>query len=320
MSTTDRIRVLVFDDGTPNGAVALDRALSVASRVVLVNADKTPNHTRNVAAADEAGIPVEVVNLPRHQGIRHALALCAEHDVYVAFVPRVEEHVGEQLRKIVQAAAGNEASGLPVLAVHTVHGEAPSTGPVVEIDQADSDSGFNALFAAGLACTTDQPLHILRLAGDRSEADLRAADALHEARQLIAEGDVPTYDQSTDGDPVAVALEHADGASAVVIGVGGMTITGRKPTAPDEVPDSVLETPEGHLLHELARHAPTDVVIVLDMIEIHHGHIARAAAVTGTVAAITAGTLAAGLAGLAITGGAIAASAVGYTALGNDTD
>ena len=98
MSTTDRIPVLVFDDGTPNGATTLDRALTVASRIVLGNAHKTANHTHNVEAADQAGVPVEVVNLPNHQGIRHALALCAERHIYLAYVPHPGEHPGELLQ------------------------------------------------------------------------------------------------------------------------------------------------------------------------------------------------------------------------------
>ena len=320
MSTTDRIPVLVFDDGTVSGTIAFDRALAVASRVVLVNAHRTANHTRNVTAADQAGIPIEVINLRDHQGIRHALALCAHHDVYLAHVPRPADHPGEQLRKIVQAAAANESSGLPVLAVRIVHPDTPSTGPVVEIDPADADAGFASLFAAGLAATTDQPLHILRLAGDRSQAELRSADALQEARRLIADNDIPTYDHSTSDEPIATALEFAGGASAVVLGLGGMRIAGRKPFAPDELPDSVLETPIGQLAHQLARGAESDLIVVIDTIELHHGSVARAAAVAAAVAVVTAGTLAGGLAGLAITGGAVAASAAGYVAHDRDPD
>jgi len=320
MATTDRIPVLVFDDGTSAGADALDRALAVASRLVLVNAHQTPNHTRNIAAADGAGVPVEVVNLPKHQGIRHALALCAEQDIYLAHVPHPGGHPGEMLRKIVQAAAAGEASGLPVLAVRIVCPDTSGTGPVLEIDPAASDAGFASLFAAGLAATTGRPLHILRLAGDRSDADLRAADALQHARRVIADNDIPTYDHSTHDDPVATALEYADSSSAVVLGLGGITITGRKPTAPDELPDSVLESTDGHLAHQLAQHAASDLVVVLDTIELHHGHVAGAASVAAAVTAVAAGALSAGLAGLAITGGVVAASAVGYAALADEPD
>ncbi len=157
----------------------------------------------------------------------------------------------------------------------------------------------------------------MRLAGDRSDADLRSADALRQARELIAENDIPTYDQTTDDDPSASAIESADAASAVVIGIGGLTISGRKPTAPDELPNRVLETPDGHLAHELSRHVDTDLVVVCDTLTLERGHLTKVAATTAALAAITAGTLTAGLAGLAVTAGAVAASTIGYTAARN---
>ena len=136
-----------------------------------------------------------------------------------------------------------------------------------------------------------------------------------QARQLIADNDIPTYDHTTSDDPIATAVEFAAGASR----------RRHRPrrnhhradanrSAPDELPDSVLETLHGRLAHELARHANCDLIVVLDTIEIHHGNVAKVAAVTAAVGAVAAGTLTAGLAGLAVAGGAIAASAVGYSA------
>ncbi len=145
MPTTDRIPVLVYDDGTANGRITMDRALPVASQILLAIAVRSPNQTRNVEAADHAGIPVEVVGLTAHTGIRHALALCAERDICLAHVPHPGQHPGEQLRKIIQAASENETNGQPVLAVRIVHPDAPQHGPVVEIDPAHADSGFAAL-------------------------------------------------------------------------------------------------------------------------------------------------------------------------------
>jgi hypothetical protein len=314
MPDVDRIPVLVYDDGTPTGAIAMDRALTVAARVVLATAHRSPNQTRNIAAADHADIPLDVVELAAATGIRHALALCADPDIFVAYIPRPAEHTGEQLRKIIQAAALNETDGLPVLAVHIVHPDAALNGPVVEIDPAHTDAGFAALFAAGLAGSTGRPLHIVRLAGDSTNADTRAADALHQARQLIADSDIPVYDQATDTDPIDTALSHANGASAVVIGLGGFTARGRKLMAPDELPDNVLHSPDGELAHELARHATTDLVIVLDAIDLQHGYLAQTAVLAAAVGAITAGTLTAGAIGLAATVAAVG-TAAGYTVL-----
>jgi hypothetical protein len=311
MADVDRIPVLVFDDGSADAPIAMDRALAVASRIVLATASGSPNHARNVTAADQAGIPVVVDRLGRHTGIRHALALCAEHDIHLAVVPRPDEHPGQHLRKIVQAAAQDERRGLHVLAVAIVHPDAPMYGPVVELDPAHVDAGFAALFAAGLAGSTHRPLHILRLTGDRADADARALDALQEARRLLTERNIAVIDDTTEGDPVATALDHARGARAVVMGLGGFTVRGRKFLAPDELPDAVLETPDGHLAHRLAAEAPTDVVLVLDAIQVEHGH---AAVVAAAVAALTGGTLAAGLVGLGAATAAVAAGAVGYRA------
>jgi hypothetical protein len=314
MSTTDRIPVVVYDDGTPTGAIAMQRALDVASRIVLAVADRSPNHTANVTAADRAGVPVEVVNLAADTGIRHALALCAEHDIYFAYVPAPAAHPGEQLRKIVQAAAHAEAAGLPVLAVRVVHPDAPSAGPVVEIDPAHADTGFVALLAAGLAATTGRPLHIVRLAGDRSNADTRSEDALQQARELIAADDIAVYDQSDEGDPLSTAAQYAHGASAVVLGIGGLTVHGRNPIRPDELPNSVLRTADGELAHHVARESATDLIVVCDTITLHHGRASQVAAVAAAGAAIVGGTIAAGAVGLVAATAAIAlggAAAVG---------
>lgn len=311
MIDVDRIPVLVFDDGGSDASVAMDRALGVAARIVLATAAGSPNHGRFITAADEAGIPVVVERLGPRTGIRHALALCAEHEIHLAFVPRPLEHAGQHLRKVVQAAAQDERRGLHVLAVSIVHPDTPTTGPVVELDPAHVDAGFAALFAAGLAGSTHRPLHILRLAGDHDDADTRALDALQEARRLITEREIAVLDDTTEGDPVATALEHARGASAVVMGLGGFTVRGRKLLAPDELPDAVLETPDGHLAHRLAADAPTDVVLVLDAIQVEHGH---AAIVAAAVAAVTGGTLVGGVVGLGASTAAVAAGAVGYRA------
>ncbi len=311
MTDVDRIPVLVFDDGSAGGTTAMDRALGVASRIVLATAHGSPNHTRNVTAADRAGIPVVVDRLGPHTGIRHALALCAQHGIHLAFVPRPDEHPGQYLRKIVQAAAQDERRGLHVLAVSIVHPDAPTSGPVVELDPAHVDAGFAALFAAGFAGSTHRPLHILRLTGDRSDADARALDALLEARRLITEHDIAVLDEPVEGEPVESALDHAQGASAVVMGLGGFTVRGRKFLAPDELPDSVLETPDGHLAHRLGEDARTDLVLVLDAIQVEHGH---GAVVAASVAAVTAGTLTGGVVGLGASTAAVAAGVVGYGA------
>jgi hypothetical protein len=316
MSDVDRIPALVFDDGGPNGAVTFDRALTVASRIVLATADRSPHRDRNIAAADDAGIPVEPVDLAPRTGIRHALALCARDEIYLAVVPHPPRRRGELLRKIVQAAADDQAEGLPVLAVQIVHPDAPSHGPVVDLDPAHADAGFAALFAAGLAGSTSRPLHIVRLAGDRSNADTRAADALHEARRLIATADIPVFDETTATDPLDTAVARAAGASAVVVGLGGFTAPGGKLLAPDELHDSVLESADGRLAHELARRASTDLVVVCDAITLHRGPVARATAVTVAVGSVTAGTIVAGIFGLAAAGGAVAAAAADYATPG----
>jgi hypothetical protein len=261
MAEVDRVPVLVYDDGTPTGAITMDRALQVASRVMLVTAHRSENLTRNVTTADQEGVQVTVHELRPNTGIRHALDLCATEEIFVAYVPHPGEHPGEQLRKIIQAAADDETKGLPVLAVNIVHPESTASGPVVELDPAHSDAGFAALFAAGLAGSLRVPLHILRLAGDRTDAALRAADALDQARQLITDNDIAVYDHPTTGDPLDTALHYANGASAIVIGIGGFTVRGRKLTAPDELPDAVLETPDGQLAHHLLQQASTDLTV-----------------------------------------------------------
>lgn len=318
MSEPDRIPVLVFDDGTPNARAAVKRALDHAGTIVLAAASGSSNTSDNVADAADAGVPVEIVELEADTGIRHALALCGEREIYSAYIPRVDVHPGEQLRKIIQAAAQLETDGLPVVAVTIVHPEAPSSGPVVELDPAHADAGFAALFAAGLAGTTRSPLHVLRLAGDRTNADIRSSDALHAARVAIAHDEIAVYEQAGERDSFEDAAESARGARAVVVGFGGVTIRGRKPTHPDELPDSTLELPDGRLAHLLLQQISTDLVIVCDDIEVRRGRVASTAAIGGAVGAVTAGGVLGGVVGLGAAVAACGVAAAGYVVSNDD--
>lgn len=320
MAADDHIPVLVYDDGTPGGALAFDRAVLVAARIVLAMVPASPNHTRNIAAADDAGVPVHVVVLGADAGVHAAIRLCADESIHLAFVPRPDTHPGRYARAIIQAAGECQEAGHGVIAVSIVHPDAVTTGPVVELDPAHSDSGFASLFAAGLAGTLGRPLHILRLPGDRTNAPVRDPQALDRARRFITDHDVAAFDEHVDGDPIVTARHHADGASSVVLALGGFTVHGRKPTAPSEIPDAVLRTTDGQLAHALLRDAPTDIVVVLDAIHLEHGHVARSAAIGAAVGAITVGVLARGAAGLVVAGSGVGVAILAYQAVHHHLD
>jgi hypothetical protein len=318
--STDRIPVLVFDDGTTGTMAACERALEVASELVVPSVRDSPNRDAVVALAERKGVGIEVVPLDRHEGIRHALALCADRGIYLAHVPAPERHHGEALRKCVQAVgrAGDET--LPALAVRFVRPDAAGGGPVVEITPARTDAGFVTLFAIGLAISTGRPLHIVRLADDAAQADeaaVRAAEALDAARRLIARDVVPVLDElqpSTDW--VAAALSESVDCSALVAGLGGLEVRGRKLSAPDELPDAVLRTSAGHLVHELLRLAESDVIVVIDAISIARGLLPAATAATTVAAAMGTGAATGVPAGLAVVTAGLAASAAGFLAPG----
>jgi hypothetical protein len=262
---TDRVPVLVFDDGTSTSVVTAQRAVRVASSVTLAAAAESRQRTEVVETLHRAGLDLEIVDLPPRTGIRHALELCGERGIHVAYVPHPGAHPGELLRKCVQAAALHAETGPAALGVRLVHPQGVESGPVVQIDPIDTDAGFAALFAARLAVSTGVPLHLLHV-GEREVRDGptgRALEAEREARELILDHH-PVLETDLHGDPVAVALQKAAGASAVVVGFGGLTARGRKLTAPDELPDAVLETPDGRLAHQLARDAATDLMVVID--------------------------------------------------------
>ena len=315
MAADDRIPVLVYDDGTPGGALALDRAVRVASRLVLAMSPGSPNHTRNIAAADHAGVAVHVNVLGAGDDVHDAIRRCADESIHLAFVPRPTGDPGRSVRRIVQAAGECQQAGHGVLAVSIVNPDAASAGPVVELDPAHSDSGFASLFAAGLAGTLERPLHILRLPGDRTNAPIRDPEALDRARRFITEHGVAAFDEHVDGDPIASARHHADGASSIVLALGGFTVHGRKPMTPSEIPDAVLRTTDGELALALVADASADVVLVLDAIHLEHGHVARSAAIGAAVGAITAGALARGAAGLLAAGSGVGVAILAYQAV-----
>ena len=320
MAADDHIPVLVYDDGTPGGALAFDRAIQVASRIVLATAPASVNQPRNTAAADEAGVPLRLVTLDERADVYDAISRCIDESTHLVFVPHPDTQPGRYVRRIVQSAGECQQAGHGVLAVSIVHPDASDTGPVVELDPAHSDSGFASLFAAGLAGTLARPLHILRLPGDRTDAPVRDPEALDRARRFITEHQVAAFDEDVDGDPIVTARHHAGGASSVVLALGGFTVHGRKPTAPSEIPDAVLRTSDGELAHALVGEASADVVLVLDAIELEHGHVARSAALGAAVGAITVGVLARGAAGLVVAGSGVGAAILAYQAVQHHRD
>jgi len=319
---SEGIPVLVFDDGTPWALTACERALEIASELVLAFDASSDNRSSIESLARRHDVAVDAVRLDYHQGIRHALALCGERGIYVAYVPTPLRHPGRVLRKCVQAVGRAGDATIPALAVRFVRPAPPTPGPVVEITPARTDAGFVALFAIGLAISTLQPLHIVRLA-DRDGADapddaaVRAATALDQARLMIARDVVPVLDERQPAaDWVSAALSQSAATSAIVVGLGGLEVRGRKLTAPDELPYAVLETASGHLVHELVRRAESDVVVVVDAIAIHRGMLPAATAATAVTAAAGAGVLSGAPAGLAIVTAGLAASAATFMAPG----
>ncbi len=318
-----RIHILVFDDGTATAVTAATRAAQLADELLVVSAHGSPNRSAIGAMTATATIPTEFLQLERHEGIRHALAVAAERGLCVAYVPTPTEHPGQVLRKCVQAVgtAGDEA--LPALAVRFVR-EREQDGPVVEVTPAQTDAGFVALFAICLAMSTEQPLHILRLADDDmvdDEVDVRATEQLDVARAMIARDGVPVLDEWDLSDDWSgeVRAEAAD-ASAVVVGLGGLAVTGRKWTAPTELPDAVLETRSGALVHDLVRDHPGDVVVVIDGISLRHGMLPGAAAASTVAATMGTGALAGVPGGLAIFTAGLAVSAVTLASAARATD
>lgn len=292
MIELERIPVLVYDDGTPGAIAAMDRATLVASAVVVASDHDSPNRAALTEAAERAGLALELVGLDAHSGIRHAVALCGERGLLAAFVPHPGEHPGELLRKCIQAVAQIPDPVLPALAVDIVPSGPARPGPIVEVARAGVEAGYAALFAAGLAITTRSELAVLTVgAPTDAEPVVRAVGALMDAGHLIAEAGLkPRYVSAPLNDPGAVA-RASRGARAVVVGLGGFEVHGHKLTAPDELPDSVLETPDGRIAHELAREAATDVIVVIDAVTTRRGAhgSAKAAPNTTGLAAVTSG-------------------------------
>jgi len=137
---------------------------------------------------------------------------------------------------------------------------------------------------------------------------------LRQARSTRRYDDIAVYDQSDDGDPIETAAQYSRGASAMVLGIGGLAVRGRNPIRPDELPNSVLRTADGELAHHVARESATDLIVVCDTITLHHGRASQVAAVAAAGAAIVGGTIAADAVGLVAATAAIAlggAAAVG---------
>lgn len=321
--STQRVRIAVFDDGTPTSVVACERAIELADELLIVHLHESPQRDHIEALAGRAEVSATLYDLERHEGIRHALAVAAAHGVSVAYVPAPDEHPGEMLRKCVQAVgqAGDEL--LPALAVRFVRPDSRS-GPVVEVTPARTDAGFVALFAIALAISTEKPLHILRLDDDEvvlDDVELRATEALDDARRLIAADVVPVLDEhSRSADWLADVLAQGSDASAVVVGLGGVEVRGRKWTAPSQLPDAVLETRSGNLVHELLRHLPTDLVVVIDAVSLRHGILPGAAAATTVTAALGAGALVGVPVGLAVFTAGLAVSGAGLASAATADD
>ena len=267
-------RTLIFDDGSPTALRLLERARPVSSEIVLVSVHESANHRRLEGEIASWGVRLTIHQLDRAQGIRHALEYAAEHSAMVAFVPDPGEHRGAMVRKAIQAYAKAPHFELPAVAIHIVRDGPVSDGPIVLVAQPDRDDGFANLLATAFAATVDAPLRTM-IVGEElaNERAVSVAPALsQEAADAIGRGAVTVLPSVHVGiDQTDAVLESLSDVRAAVVGFGGFDVRGRKWTAPDELPDSVLETELGQLVHSLVNDAACDVVIVIDGVRLRHG-------------------------------------------------
>ncbi len=322
METTTR--TLIFDDGSETARHLTARARPVSSEVVLVCAAASPNREAIAREIASWGVPVTVHRLAAHEGIRHAIARAAETATMVAFVPDPGAHRGRLLRKCVQAVARASRFQLPALAVHLVRDAPLAAGPVCAVAGPAGDGDVVDLVAVALATSVGAPLRRISVGpavghaapgpdvGERdgaepasveSDAEPDGAEPASVESGAEPDGAEPGLGGAPDDVVEAIShrrlstlpprrvadvdgvVSHVTGARAVVVGLGDLEVSGRRWTAPDELPDSVLETEVGRLVHALADVAPCDVVVVIDSVRVRHGTVAT------VVLGLVAGTL-----------------------------
>ena len=290
-------RTLIFDDGSPTALRIPERARPVSSEIILVSVHESENHSRLEGEIASWGVRLTSHQLDRSQGIRHALEYAAEHSAMVAFVPDPGDHRGAMVRKAIQAFAKAPHFELPAVAVHVVRDVPVSDGPIVLIAQPDRDDGFANLLATAFAATVDAPMCTMTVGEElANERAVSVAPALsQEAADAIGRGAVRVLPGVHVGiDQTQAVLETLAGSRAAVVGFGGFEVKGRKWTAPDELPDSVLESELGQLVHSLVNDASSDVVIVIDGVRLRHGTAAGFAFGLVATAIVSGGVLAGG--------------------------
>jgi hypothetical protein len=257
------IDLLVFDDGSQLAVEALYRAAAVASSMVVASAPGSENPPLLAKVARRAGIVADQLTLPKGSDVRDALEVCIGRGIAVAVVPHPGQHPGRLLRKCVQAAAAQNGSGRRELAVHIVVHDAAPDGPIILMSRSSVGSGSATRLAVRMAIATECELALVRLPDAGDEQAVRQATALAEAHRLVEEHRVRVRNLTIDTPDPATIARAARGARAVVFEFGGFDVHGRKLLAPDELPDRVLESPDGRILHEIARDTATDLVVVI---------------------------------------------------------
>ncbi|MGB9345451.1 MAG: hypothetical protein WCA90_05415, partial [Ilumatobacteraceae bacterium] len=285
-------KTLIFDDGTTTARHALERARPVSAEVTLVCSHESANRTWFEEQLTPWGVPFQVHQLDAHQGIRHAISIGASASVTVIFVPDPGSHRGALVRKCVQGVGAASHFELPAAAIHIVRDAPVVEGPIAVVGTPDRRDGFADLLGAAFAASVQTSLQRVVVGPDVSPeiVEHQSQSLIDDASRLVTQGHVPTLPASrvAELDPSAVTSQ-IEGARAAVVGFGGFEVKGHKWTAPDEIPDSVLETDLGRLVHVLADSAPCDVVVVIDAVRLRHG--AAAGVALGLVAtAIIAGT------------------------------
>ncbi|MBX7453113.1 hypothetical protein GR927_34480, partial [Mycolicibacterium sp. 3033] len=281
MPIPDRIKVVLLDEGTISHG-GLERVAQYASEVVLVGERRRGDVKERLGSL---GVPVTVQD--GRADIESAMRTAARSGAIVVATGRPAK-AEKLIRDAVRGAAGAVDHGLPAVGLIVLGEHDTRSGTVFTVTDTGELSGYEPLFALGVAEHLGREVVMLappgRIKGPRT-------DVLNHAERLASEAGI-SWTEASDPSPITAVIAQSESAAGAIIGVlevpTGPSWLGSRPS---------LKKGNPHAAVSLIEEAACDVMVVFDGVHLTHESMSKdqAAAILGL------GLVATGAAAAAVT-------------------
>ena len=289
MTVLDRIKVVLLDEGTISDG-GLGRVAEYASEVIVVGERRRSNTAERLRAL---GVPVSVED--GKADIESAIRTAARASAIVVATGRPQK-AEKLVRDAARGAADTVDDGLPAVGLVVLGEHETRTGKVFTVTDSGDTSGYEPLFALGIAEHLGREVVLVtppgRVRGPRT-------NVFNHAQGLAADAGV-SWTEVTDPSPSNFVITQSGSAVGVIIGVMEIPsrpgLLGSRPRLNEGDPRAAVS---------LINDAACDVMVIFDGLQLRRESMSKdqAAAVLGL--------------GLVATGAAAAAATPASAMLGH---